>query len=87
MAYNQRRAFLVAVITVITGRVGVGVGLPFMFLIFGPVFVFAMLPVPLVFVPVSVVPGGGGGGGFSSEGGEVGHRASPSKRAVVACMI
>lgn len=67
---------MAAVITVITGRVGVGVGLPFMFFIFGP-----------VFGPVVVVLVGGGGGGFSSDGGEVGHRAKPNKRAVVACMI
>lgn len=78
MACSQQRAFLAAVITVITGRVGVGVGLPFTFFIFGPVFG------PVVVV---LVGDGGGGGGFSSDGGEVGHRAKPSKRAVVACMI
>lgn len=72
---------MVALITAITGRVGVGAGLPFMLLIFGPV-----LPPELVsvFVVVEVLAGGGG---FSSDGGEVGHRAKPSKRAVVACMI
>lgn len=82
---------MVALITAITGRVAVGAGLPFMLLIFGPVLLPELVSVFVVVVVVVEVLGadaaGGGGGGFSSDGGEVGHRAKPSKRAVVACMI
>ena len=81
---------MVALITAITGRVAVGAGLPFMLLIFGPVLLPELVSVFVVVVVVEVLgadAAGGGGGGFSSDGGEVGHRAKPSKRAVVACMI
>ena len=81
---------MVALITAIAGRVAVGAGLPFMLLIFGPVLLPELVSVFVVVVVVEVLgadAAGGGGGGFSSDGGEVGHRAKPSKRTVVACMI
>lgn len=80
---------MVALITAITGRVAVGAGLPFMLLIFGPVLLPELVSVFVVVVVVEVLgaDAAAGGGGFSSDGGEVGHRAKPSKRAVVACMI
>lgn len=79
---------MVALITAITGRVAVGAGLPFVLLIFGPVLLPELVSVFVVVVVVEVLGAdAAGGGGFSSDGGEVGHRAKPSKRAVVACMI
>lgn len=80
---------MVALITAITGRVAVGAGLPFVLLIFGPVLLPELVSVFVVVVVVEVLgaDAAAGGGGFSSDGGEVGHRAKPSKRAVVACMI